>query len=108
MVEKKSEIETFLQDAIRDWELNYKKFYHRDDTPENYHYDKSEKEKYIAELGKKHYSVIDPVSMGWIQGIIDALEWVLQIPEDQGTTYNIYIKQEYRKFVQCIPVKQEE
>ena len=107
-MQRKSEIEEFLQDAKRDWETKHKKFYYYvHNVDREFHYDKAKYQRLVSELEERNYSVLDPIMAGWIQGIIDALEWVLEIPDAELTLNNMYPKERYQKFMQSIPVKEE-
>jgi hypothetical protein len=97
-----------LEDAIKEWETKYKQFYeHIENGDQMYHYDEDKHDRIISKLKEQNYSVIDPVMLGWTQGVIDTLEWVLQVPDDKGTLWNWYPKERYRKFMQATPIKEE-
>jgi hypothetical protein len=91
-IQRKPDIREFLEDAKRNWEDKYAKYYYHRATPDDERLDDQAK----FALSHKGSPIFDPIIIGWTEGIIDALEWVLGIPETESILKDIHIKEKYR------------
>jgi hypothetical protein len=89
MIQHKFYIEEFLEDAKREWKDNYQKYYYPIVAGQEF-------EEVGPEEEQRRSRIFDRIMAGWIQGVIDTLEWVLDIPENEQTLTDMHMLPKYR------------